>query len=92
MKPAYKPVPHGERVTWFDHFANHTLEEIISADVAKRVKYDLVNVHMGMLVYEDDRLIVLAHEARVDEDLEEALFSHYTSIYKVCILERKVLK
>ena len=91
-EPKYKPVPHTERVTWVDHFANHTTETFTRSQVAEHVKEDFVNVTDGMLVYEDERIIVLAHEARVDMDSKEALFSHYTAIYRVCILKRVVME
>jgi len=90
-KPAYKPVPHIEKVTWLDHSGNYTRDDFTVAQIAKRVKEEVVNVTIGMLVYEDDSKIVLATEARVDVDLEEALFSHYTTIYKFGILGRKKL-
>jgi len=91
MKPAYKPVPHIEKVMWLDHSANHSRDDFTLAQIARRVKEDVVNANIGMLVYEDETKIVLAHEARVDVDLEEASFSCYTTILKICILERKKL-
>lgn len=91
MSPQYKPIPRVEQVMWLDHFSNHSHDVFTLHQIASRVKEDFVSVTVGMLVYEDDRLLVLAHEGRVDVDIEEPLFSHYTAIYKVCILERQVL-
>ena len=88
----YHPTPHVEQVSWLDHSGHYNSDHFSVADIARRVKYDVVNRTCGMLVYEDARKIVLASEARVDEDLDEVLFGVYTSIYKVCITERFILK
>ena len=87
----YKPVPPIEQVTWLDHYSVHSKDSWTLAELAQRVKEDCVCVSVGMLVYEDEKKLTLSMEARVDEDWPEAQFSHYLTIYKNAILERKAL-
>jgi len=92
MTAEYKETPHEERVTWRDHSGNYGGDDFTLAEIAKRVRFDVVTRTGGMLVYEDHQKIVLASEARIDEDYDEAKFGRYTTIYKVCIIERVVLE
>jgi len=92
VKPAYKPMPHSEKVTWLDHFGSDTRMALSASEIAERVKEDAVCVTVGFVAYEDDRLVALAFEARVDVDYKEADFINYLAVYKVSILERIILK
>ena len=85
----YKETPKIERITWFDHSGNKTGNDFTKREIAKNIKEDIVNRTVGFLVYEDKRRVTLAHEARIDADLEEARFSLYTTIYKVGIITRE---
>lgn len=84
----YKVLPVCERVRWVDHFANHARDVFTAKEIVNRTQEDFVCENIGFLVHEDERKVILSPEARVDVDLDEPLFSHYSVILKVCIIER----
>ena len=88
MKAKYQSTPAIEVITWADHSANHRSEEYTLNQIAKRIKEDFVNRNVGFVVYEDERRVCIAAEARIDADLEETLYSHYTTILKATIETR----
>ena len=87
----YKDTPHVEMITWLDHSAQHSSEDFTLTDIARRVKEDCTNRNVGFVVFEDETKVVIAHEARIDSDMYEPRFSHYTNILKATIKDRKHL-
>lgn len=88
---AYKETPGIEVVTWHDHSHNDDNGGYTLTEIAQRLEEEVTFRTVGFLVYEDERRVTLAHEARVDADLREPSFSRYTTIYKALILDRQPL-
>ena len=88
----YKSTPPIEVITWADHSANHAREEYTVSEIERRTQARCMNRNVGFVVHEDDEKIIIAHEARIDADMDEVRFSHYTTILKAVIETRRKYK
>lgn len=91
MQETYQKTGAMEQIIWKDHSFSDTRESRPAHVIERGLKHHVVNRTVGMIVFEDEERITLAHTARIDSDMDAAEYSRYTTIYKALIIERKRL-